>query len=77
MLLLLCSGSLLLNAMQSIFIVTVDLLCFATCASALSISEYGVAHVFENGTAEMDQARHFESFGVCMGTIAGCMPLCV
>lgn len=56
MLLLLCSGSLLFNAMQSMFIVIVDLLCFATCASALSISEHGVAHVFENGTAEMDQA---------------------
>ena len=76
MLLFLCSP-LLLNAMRPMFILIVDLLCFATCASALSISEHGVAHVFENGTAEMDQARHFESFGVCMGTIAGCMPLCV
>ena len=63
--------------MQSVFPVVAFLSCFATCASALSISEHGVAHVFENGTAEMDKDRHREASDVCSGTICAMMPLCV
>ena len=58
--------------MQSALVVIVDLLCLATSASALSISEHGVAHVFENGTAEMDEDRRHRYLDVCFGTLGVC-----
>lgn len=38
---------------------------FAAGAAGLSISEHGVVHLFENGTAEMDQARLVHVFRAC------------